>query len=105
MFYDVVIMGSGPAACASALYCNMMGLSTVMVTSTKQDDEQFLIASKGLRPCESVHYGIIPILSRLNAIAVLQFSKIGRYSQIISPQQTFGYHLINQRELGGIHID
>ncbi|MED7669071.1 NAD(P)/FAD-dependent oxidoreductase [Pseudomonas moraviensis subsp. stanleyae] len=61
--FDVVVIGAGPAGCASAISCARHGLSVALLE--RQAFPRF-------RPGESLHPGIEPLLRRLGAADLLR---------------------------------
>lgn len=71
---DVVIIGSGPAGCAAAISCRMQGLDVLMVAGRKGSARD-----TGNEPAESVHPGIVPLLTQLNAAHCIDNASQGSY--------------------------
>lgn len=76
MHFDVIIIGSGPAGCAAAISCRQHGLHTLMIAG-KTDPENTV-----LQPSESIHPGLIPVLSQLDAGHCIAIASQGRYEGI-----------------------
>jgi len=70
--YDVIIAGAGPAGCAAAISCKTHGLKTLLIASKKNNEN----IEGEVQPSESVHPGLISILTQLNAAhCITQSSK------------------------------
>ena len=90
--YDVVIIGSGPSACAAAINCRKSGLSVLMVT-----DQTANAAIDQLQPAESIDSGIISLLGHLHAAKIIERSSVGKYAGIkISNSTNTTDDLINE---------
>ncbi|MEP7237726.1 MAG: NAD(P)/FAD-dependent oxidoreductase [Ferruginibacter sp.] len=77
MHFDVIIIGSGPAGCAAAISCKQQGLHTLLITG-KKDDTQ----NDKVQPSESIHPGLIPVLTQLNAVHCIETASQGLYKGI-----------------------
>jgi flavin-dependent dehydrogenase len=75
--YDVVIIGSGPAACAAAVNCRSFGFSVLMVVEKSENEKAGLN-----QPSESIHPGIATLFNHLGATAVLDKATVGKYEGI-----------------------
>jgi flavin-dependent dehydrogenase len=80
MFFDVVVIGSGPAGCAAAISCMQRGLHTLVLTKTKWRREAGMPSAR--RASESIHPGILGMLERLQAADSLALSVRARYEGI-----------------------
>ncbi|MEO7308280.1 MAG: NAD(P)/FAD-dependent oxidoreductase [Ferruginibacter sp.] len=75
MHFDVIIIGSGPAGCAAAISCRQYGLRTLMITGrNKNADED--------GPSESIHPGVLSILTQLNAANCVAAASQGLYEGV-----------------------
>ena len=98
--YDVVIIGSGPSACAAAINCRKSGLSVLMVT-----DQTANAAIDQLQPAESIDSGIISLLDHLHAAKIIERSSRGKYAGIkISNSTNTTDDIINEHSTG-YHIN
>jgi flavin-dependent dehydrogenase len=76
MFFEVVVIGSGPAGCAAALTCRLAGLETLIITKRKIDPEALIYENN---PLESVHPGIKSALEKITAIHCLEIATKANY--------------------------
>ncbi len=94
--YDVIVIGSGPAGLSAAITCVQNDLSVLLISN--------IINSNKIRPAESVHPGILTILTSLKAESSIRQSTIGKYqgirtSNIVTNLGSdengiwFGYHI------------
>jgi len=67
---DVVIIGAGPAGCATAIAARQANLSVVMVESAK---------APRVSPGETLHPGIEPLLRRLGVLGAVQEADFQRH--------------------------
>lgn len=79
MNFDVIIIGSGPAGCAAAITCTLQGLNTMLITGLKKTDP---VACMGIQQVESIHPGVLSILSELNAGHSMDLASQGTYEGI-----------------------
>src|SRR5437868_13758637 len=85
MFFDVVIIGSGPAGSAAALACVRNGLTVSMISARFLDAIEYLNDLE--QASESVHPGVETLLKQLDAADCLQSASRGIYTGVQSAQQ------------------
>lgn len=76
--YDVIIVGAGPAGCAAAISCSKYKLKTMLIAGKKKHEH----VDKDTQPSESIHPGLLSILSQLNAAHCVTQSSQGIYRSI-----------------------
>lgn len=79
---DVIVIGSGPAGIAAAITCFQAGLKVVIITTASCTSIAQTNPSSRLRPLESFHPGIVPLLTQLYASAALEPAVRSSYSGI-----------------------
>jgi flavin-dependent dehydrogenase len=75
--FDIAIIGSGPAGCAAALYCELHGLATCLITGMSSH-----VASHPNLPSQSVHPGIESLFELLKLPLKLENIAFGCYEGI-----------------------
>ncbi len=76
MQFDVIIIGSGPAGCAAAISCRQLQLNTLIIAGEDKID------ATEYQPSESVHPGVLPLLSQLHAAHCINIASQGIYEGI-----------------------
>lgn len=77
MQFDVIIIGSGPAGCAAAISCKLQGLHTLLITGKNEERE-----NNQDQPSESIHPGLLTLLTQLNAAHCIDAASQGIYKGI-----------------------
>lgn len=96
--FDVAVIGSGPAGCAAAITCVQHGLTTVLISDLST------VRKKGA-PSESIHPGVITLLTTLKADASLNLSSRGTYEGIEIENSVSLFPMENDSLLLGHHLD
>ena len=76
--FDVLVVGSGPAACAVAATCQNVGLKVLIVT----EETGRKIDTVSPQPLESIHPGVASLLEKIGAKGIEVNSAFGHYSGI-----------------------
>jgi flavin-dependent dehydrogenase len=102
VFFDAVVIGSGPAGCAAAISCLQRGLHTLILTKASQQPDARM---QKKRPSESIHPGVASLLEPLHAADAIATAARARYEGIqvggqlnpFSPDESTdiweGYHI------------
>ena len=95
--FDVLIIGAGPAGTAAAIACTHLGVRPVVVTKPYCDP-------KSVVPVQSVHPGVVSMLSRLGIEEVITKSSQGTFTGITTND---GYNRLSTEaeEWDGHHIN
>jgi len=100
MEYDVVIIGAGPAGCATAIHCRSQGLRTLIVSSKKTPVEK-----EAVLPSESIHPGVATLLQQLDASHCIGIASRGTYQGIESNGQRNAFGEDENGPWEGHHIN
>jgi len=84
MFYDIIVMGSGPSACAAALRCRRIGLSVLIVTERSQKDSEEFYEGLCFRPKESICLDAGGVIAGLEVGPAFEAARSGSYLGVIS---------------------
>ncbi len=102
LHFDVIIIGSGPAGCAAAISCKQYGLNTLMITGKNKNAD---VENNKDEPSESIHPGVLTILTQLNAAPCIDIASKGLYEGIYINDQ---FNALGKDEHGawqGHHIN
>jgi flavin-dependent dehydrogenase len=104
MHFDVIVIGSGPAASTAAIGCLQFGLNTLIVTDKEQNPS---CSEDEIQPSESIHTGVYSVLTQLDALNSITTAVQGIYKGIETNGQLNllgedkedweGYHLNRMR--------
>lgn len=100
--YDVIIIGSGPAGCAAAMYCRQQGFDTLIITGKRLTE---VIENTAVQPSESIHPGVASVLAQLGAAHCIDIASQGVYEGIAVNDE---YNPLGKDEHGvwkGYHIN
>lgn len=98
--YDVVVIGGGSAGIATALFCLQQGKNTVLVDSgilkQKEKSKQDTV--------ESIHPGVLTLLSHLKIDLDFPSAKLGTYSYISNRAERKSLNPYTEEIWEGFHI-
>ena len=102
MHFDVIIIGAGPAGSVAAICCRQYGLHTLLITGKAKNTSA---ADNEAHPSESIHPGVLSLLSQLNAAHCVELASKGCYEGITVNNE---FHPLGNDENGawqGQHIN
>ena len=102
LHFDVIIIGSGPAGCAAAISCRLHGLNALMIIGKNKNAD---VENNNDEPSESIHPGVLTILTQLNAAHCIDIASKGLYEGIYINDQ---FNVLGKDEHGawqGHHIN
>jgi len=101
-FFDVIVIGSGPAGCSAALTCHHAGLNVLVVTL---EPDQLHATPSTPVPLESIHPGVSSLLAKIEASEAAHAATAALYSGIYTGSS---YTPLGEDSSGiwqGMHID
>jgi len=81
IFFDVIVIGSGPAGCAAAGICTRAGLNVIIVTDQPKPDPFPALVPV---PLESIHPGVSSLLVKIGAEGAELDATMALYSGIMA---------------------
>ncbi len=94
LVYDIIVVGNGVAGIAAALYCLQQGKNTILIGEKKSIKNTI----------ESIHPGVLSLLSHLKIDLDFSFAKLGTYSYISNGVEKKSLNPYTEEIWEGFHI-